>query len=50
MAEVEFICNGGNINIHCNRNDKMKEIFEKFINRTQADKNKIYIYIKTNNK
>ena len=42
MAEVEFIYNGGNINIHCNKNDKMKEIFEKFINKVQIDRNKIY--------
>ena len=42
MAEVEFIYNGGNINIHCNKNDKMKEIFEKFINKVQIDRNRIY--------
>ena len=42
MAEVEFFYNGGNIIIHCNKNDKMKEIFEKFINKTQTDRNKIY--------
>jgi len=42
MAEVEFIYNGGNIIIHCNKNDKMKGIFEKFVNKVQIDRNKIY--------
>ena len=42
MAEVEFIYKGGNINIHCNKNDKMKDICDKFINKTQIDKNSIY--------
>ena len=42
MVEVDFIYNDGNINIHCNKNDRMKEIFEKFINKTKIDRNKIY--------
>ena len=42
MAEVEFIYNGGNINIHCNKNDKMKDICEKFINKSKI--NKIMIF------
>ena len=45
MAEVEFIYKGTNIIIHCNKNDKMKEICEKFINKAQIDKSSIfYLY------
>ena len=45
MAEVEFIYNGRNINILCNKNDKMKDIYEKFINKSKIDKNLVcYLY------
>ena len=45
MPEVEFIYKGGNINIHCNKNDIIKDICEQFINRAQIDKNLVnYIY------
>ena len=42
MADVEFIYNGININIPCDKKDKMKDICEKFINKTQIDKNLVY--------
>jgi len=42
MAEVEFIYNGININIPCDKKDKMKDICEKFINKAQIDKNLVY--------
>jgi len=42
MAEVEFIYEEKNINIYCNKDDKMKDICEKFIHKSQIDKNSIY--------
>ena len=45
MAEVDFIYCGKNITIHCNKNEKMKEIYEKFTSKTQVNKNSIcYLY------
>ena len=41
MAEVEFIYNGDNIIIHCNKNHTMKDIFKKFINKSKVEKNSI---------
>ncbi len=49
MAEIDFIYDGKDINILCNKNDKMKDIYEKFINKTQIDKNFIY-YLYNGNK
>ena len=42
MTEVEFIYNEGIINLHCKKNDKMKDICDKFKNKSQIDKNSIY--------
>ena len=49
MAEVEFIYKGISINIVCNKNEKMKDIFERFINEAKANKNLIY-YLYNGNK
>ena len=42
MAEVEFIYEEKSIIIYCNKNDKMKDICGKFINKSQIDKNSVY--------
>ena len=42
MSEVVFIYNGKKIKIRCNKDDKLKDICEKFINESQIDKNSIY--------
>ena len=49
MMEVEFIYKGKNINIPCNKNEQMKNICQKFINKEQIDKNLIY-YLYNGNK
>ena len=41
MAEVEFLYNGKNVNIICNLNEKMNDIFNQFIKQTQIDKTSI---------
>ena len=42
MAEVIFNHNGIETIIQCNENDKMKDIINKFIIKTENDKSKIY--------
>ena len=42
MCEVEFRYNGGFTIIQCKGNDLMKDICQKFINKTLIDKNSIY--------
>ena len=42
MVEVIFNHNGIETKIQCNENDKMKDIINKFIIKTQNDKSKIY--------
>ena len=42
MAEVVFNFKGVETTIQCNINDKMKEIKNKFITKTQNEENKIY--------
>ena len=42
MSQVDFKYNGFDTIIQCNENDKMKDIFEKFCNKSQIDKSKIY--------
>ena len=42
MPEVEFIYNGSNIIIQCKKNEKMKKIWENFINRIKENKDNIY--------
>ena len=45
MAEIIFNYNGNLTIIQCNKEEKMKEIFNKFILKAQIDKNLItYIY------
>ena len=42
MAEVEFIYNGEKIIIQCNLNDKMKDIFNKYIIKLGIEINSVY--------
>ena len=42
MTEVEFIYKGTSINITCNKNEKMKDISERFINEAKVNKDLIY--------
>jgi len=42
MPEVEFIYNGSKIIIQCKKNEKMKNIWESFINRINENKDNIY--------
>ena len=45
MAEVDFIYKGNIINIQCNSNDKMKDIFQKFIIKAQINNNQLLYYL-----
>ena len=49
MAEIIFNYNGNLTKIQCNKEEKMKEIFNKFIIKTQIDKNLIYFIYSGNN-
>ena len=42
MAEIEFIYNGMNINIKCNLNEKMKDIYNRFKDKINLKNNNIY--------
>ena len=42
MIQVEFIFNQFNIIIQCNKDEKMKEIFNKFILKAEANINNLY--------
>ncbi len=42
MEEAQFIYNGKTINIECKKNEMMKDICKRFINKTNVDKNLIY--------
>ena len=45
MAEVDFCCNSDNIKIQCNKNEKIKEIFQKFYSKVGTNQNSfIFIY------
>ena len=44
MAEVEFIYNSAKTIIQCNKNDKMKDIFQKFKQKTDIDNNTDIFY------
>ena len=50
MAEVDFIYKGNIINIQCNSNDKMKDIFQKFIIKAQINNNQLLYYLYQGNK
>ena len=42
MAQIEFVYNGNNIIIPCNINEKMKDIFNRFIIKEQINEKSIY--------
>ena len=42
MAEVEFNYIGSKVIIHCQENEKMKNICQNFINKIKENKNNIY--------
>ena len=42
MAKVIFTNNGVSTTIQCTTNEKMKDIFERFANKTQTDINSVY--------
>ena len=42
MAEIEFIYYGININIKCNLNEKMKDIYNRFKDKVNLKNNNIY--------
>ena len=42
MIQVLFLYNGKNIFIESNPNEKMKDIFEKFVQKEQIEKNSVY--------
>ena len=45
MSEIEFYYNGNNIKIQCNKYEKIKEIFNKFVAKIGANQNSfVYIY------
>ena len=50
MAEIDFIYKGNIINIQCNSNDKMKDIFQKFIIKAQINNNQLLYYLYQGNK
>lgn len=45
MAIAELYYEGININIQCNQNDKMQQIFQKFLVKANINKNSaVFIY------
>ena len=42
MSQVEFSYNGITTLIHCNQNEKMKEILQRFCSKTEIDINSVY--------
>ena len=45
MAEVDFYYNSDNIKIQCNKNEKIKEIFQKFYSKVGTNQNSfVFIY------
>ena len=42
MAEIEFKYNGNIILIQCDENENMKEIYKRFLNKTQLEKDNLY--------
>ena len=45
MATVDFYFEGRNITIQCNKNDKMKQIFQRFLSKNSLSPNSvIFIY------
>ena len=48
MMEVIFLYEGKNIIIQCNKKEKMKDIINKFIIKTNIDNNSVYYLYKGN--
>ena len=49
MTTIEFIYNGNSILIQCDRNDRIKEIINKYILKASIDKNSIiFLYSRQN--
>ena len=49
MAEVVFDYNGNKVTIQCQKNEKMKDIFQRFTNKINIKSNQIfYIYAGNN--
>ena len=44
MTDIKFRHNGNTINIQCNNGEKMKDIFEKYKNKTDIKGDIIYLY------
>ena len=45
MAEIEFYYDSNNIKIQCNKNEKLKDIFQKFKTKIGNSQNSfVYIY------
>ena len=44
MSEIEFFYNGNYIKIQCNSNEKMRNIFDRFITKVGANNN-LLVYI-----
>ena len=42
MYQIEFKYNGNNTIIHCNKDEKIKDIVINYVNKVQIDKSKIY--------
>ena len=42
MAQIEFNYNGKKTIIQSKLNEKMKNIFQSFVNKVQVDKNKVF--------
>ena len=48
MAEIIFLYEGQYIKVQCNKNEKMKDIINKFIIKAQIDNNSVYYLYKGN--
>ena len=48
MSEIIFLYEGQNIIIQCKKNEKMKDIFNKFLIKTQINSNSVYFLYKGN--
>ena len=41
MASVEFFYEGSSLTVQCNKNDRMKYIFQQFINKANINPNSV---------
>ena len=44
MSSIEFNYNGNNIIIQCNKDDKIKDIINKYILKSTIDKNAVIFF------